>query len=75
MDMKIKIKRVWDVELDEYKNVLDKYNPIYNSDEHYALIKINDLIQLFSLAKELEQDLIISQYRENQIEIYDDYIE
>jgi phosphorylcholine metabolism protein LicD len=75
--MKIKIRRVWGYELDKYKDVLDDYNPIYeNNDGYYhAIIEINDLDTLISLAKELKHDLIISEYEKYQVIIYDDYME
>jgi hypothetical protein len=75
--MKIKIKRVWDEKLDEYKNVLDKYNANYITGDYgdFAMIEIGDVEYLFHLARELNQDLIISHYTENQIDIYDDYVE
>jgi hypothetical protein len=73
--MKIKIKRVWDGELDKYKGILDKYNASFEEDEPFAIIQVNDVKELFSLAKELGRDLIIGHFYENQIDIYDDYIE
>jgi hypothetical protein len=75
--MEIKIKRVWSGKLDKYKNILDKYNPIYKGDEYdyFALVEIKDIKELFTLSKELNIDLIISHHNENTIDIYDDYVE
>jgi hypothetical protein len=77
--LEIKIKRVWGNKLDEYKSVLDKYNPVYKyeDDDYFAIIEIKDTNEIFSIAKELKQDLIVNYYNanENQLDIYDDYIE
>jgi hypothetical protein len=76
--MKVKIKRVWGADISPYKTILDKHNASYEkdeTDEHFATIEITDLGELFSLAKEIDEDLIISRYGDNQVEIYDDYVE
>lgn len=75
--MKIKIEKPWRDNLDEYKKVLDKYNAIYSKEEYdiYAEIEVVDLEELFTLAKEIGHDLIISHMWEKEVTIYDDYIE
>ena len=77
--MKIKIAKPWNDELDEYKEILDKYNAQYKGEDHsfniHAEIEIKDLDELFTLAKELGSDIIISHMNEKRLTIYDDYIE
>ena len=78
--MEIRVERVWQGNLEEYKSALDKFNATYENEgsEFFATIEIADLNKLFSLAKELEEDLIISHYHYKKVEtvtIYDDYIE
>lgn len=75
--MKVKIQRVWNNELDNYKEALDKYNAVYTNyaSDYYATIEINSLEELMSLPKELEEDIIISHIEGNRLDIYDDYIE
>lgn len=78
--MKVKITRVWGGELDDYKKVLDKYKAEYktkgdiHNEKHYAIIEIKKVEEIFILAKELDTSngLIVT---ENEIEIYDDYVE
>lgn len=76
--MKIKIERSWYGDLEQYKEVLAKYNPSYVKEEngdYYALIEISDLKELFLLASQLKKRLIINCHSENEVEIYDGYIE
>lgn len=63
--MKFEIKTLDDEALDEYKNVLDKYNAEYFHDEeendyygHYAVIEISKLEDLLELRKQLDHELI-----------------
>jgi hypothetical protein len=74
-EMKVKIKRVWGADITPYKTTLDKYNASYVMEKNEAIVEINDLNKLFSLAKDLDEDLIINRYDDNLIEIYDDYVE
>lgn len=71
--MKIKLERAWKEDIGYYSSILDKYNVSYGLG--YVEVEINSVQELFALAKELDQDLIISSYRDNEITIYDDYVE
>lgn len=86
--MNIKIKSVNDDKLDEYKSALDKYNAVYSKnkkeyvgygeseeDIHHAIIEVECLEDLFSLVRDIGVALIINNCDENELEIYDDYIE
>ena len=74
--MKVIIQRALGGRLNAYKEVLDRYKATYHiSDEviinHYAIIEIEDLNQLFNLAKQLRWDLVIDPHRE-RIYIFDE---
>lgn len=73
IDIKVEITRVWEDSLDEYKSILDKYNPVY--DGNVAIIEFRSMQDLFLLSRELGHDLIISSFKENHVDIYDGYIE
>lgn len=72
--MIVKVCRVWDAKLDEYKPVLDKFNAHYQS-ETLAYIEFKAVNEIFDFVSELKRDIYISNYRKNVIQIYDDYIE
>lgn len=75
--MKCKIYRVYKGKLDDYKEILDKYNAEYYLDEYnrnHALIKIEFVYDLIQLTKELEQEIIINS-DDGSLMIYDDYLE
>lgn len=75
--MEIKIERAWTGDLEKYKEVLERFKPVYKQEgqDHYALLEVKDLNDLFQIANELETDLIIRHYKENRVTIYDDYVE
>lgn len=75
--MKIKLERAWNGKLDKYNHILEKYNPIYEEKDgdFFAVIEVTEIEVLFSLAKELGSDLVISHYRDGAVTIYDDYME
>ena len=75
--MKVKIKRVWGADIARYKIILDKHNASYvkEDNESVAIVEIENLIELFSLAKELDEDLTIIHNGDNVVEIYDGYID
>lgn len=71
--MKIKIQRTWNRPLlDEYP-VLKEYKFEHVESNHYGIIQIDTLEELFDLQQKLGPELIISSKFE--IEIYDDYRE
>lgn len=71
--MKIKLKRPWGEDIGYYSSVLDKYKISYGLD--CVDIEINSIEELFTLSKELDKDLIVSSYGDNQVTIYDTYLE
>ena len=71
--MKIRIRRVWFDDLTKYKNVLEKYEAVFDeNDDAYAVIKINDIADLLNLPKELGKELIIEE--DGEIAIFDERI-
>lgn len=77
--MKHKISRVYNGSLDEYKHVLGRFDATYHTDEiyehkHYAMIELKSISDLKELVKEMDQDIIVSNWADYLI-IYDDYME
>jgi hypothetical protein len=73
-NMEVKVRRVWDANLDKYKPVLDKFNAHYQG-ETTALIEFKGVNEIFDLVRALRQDIYIDHFIDNIIYIYDDYIE
>ena len=75
--MKVKFERVHKGDLSDYKSIFSEYNPEYikKDDEHYVIIELKDINELFYIAKSGRRDFLISGHGENCVIVLDDYLD
>lgn len=71
--MKVIIKRAWGFDVKVYEKVLNELNAVYEDDN--AIIEVEKVEDLFRLSRKLDHSLIIETFDEDQICIYDRFIE